>query len=109
MILVLVIVTAMVQARVTTVEIPVIRDIVCCKVDPALPPYQRKAVLFRAKMLHFEFVKGEAWGKGLRSPHPKPPPHQGNSHAAFGGRSWRRQPMPELEYDTLLQSTQKGP
>lgn len=36
-VLVLVIVTAMVQARVTTVEIPVIRDIVCCKVDPALP------------------------------------------------------------------------
>lgn len=33
-ILVLVIVTAVVQARVTTVEIPVIRDIVCCTVDP---------------------------------------------------------------------------
>ena len=44
-ILVLVIVTAMVQARVTTVEIPVIRDIVCCKVDPALSPYQRKSGL----------------------------------------------------------------
>ena len=43
-ILVLVIVTAVVQARVTTVEIPVIRDIVCCKVDPALSSYQRRAV-----------------------------------------------------------------
>ena len=43
-ILALVIVTAVVQARVTTVEIPVIRDIVCCKVDPALSSYQRRAV-----------------------------------------------------------------
>ena len=43
-ILALVIATAAVQARVTTVEIPVIRDIVCCKVDPALSSYQRRAV-----------------------------------------------------------------
>ncbi len=35
-ILVLVVVTAMVQARVTTVKVPVIRDIVCCKVDCCL-------------------------------------------------------------------------
>ncbi len=30
---------------------------------------------------------------------PAPLPLQGNSHAAFGGRSWRRQPMPPLELD----------
>ncbi len=36
MILVLVVVTAMVQAWVATVEIPVIRDIVCYTVDPVL-------------------------------------------------------------------------
>lgn len=42
-ILVLVVVTAMVQARVTTVKVPVIRDIVCYTVDPALSLYQKKA------------------------------------------------------------------
>jgi hypothetical protein len=42
-ILVLVVVTAMVQARVTTVKVPVIRDIVCYTVDPALPLTKRKA------------------------------------------------------------------
>jgi hypothetical protein len=42
-ILVLVIVPAMVQAWVTTVKVPVIRDIVCCKVDPALSLYQKES------------------------------------------------------------------
>ena len=68
----------MVQARVTTVEIPVIRDIVCCKVDPALSPYQRKSGLLEQNRSILNFYKAEVGGKGLRSPHPKPPPPQGN-------------------------------
>lgn len=47
-ILVLVIVTAMVQARVTTIEVPVIRDIVCCIADPQRFPVKES--------VHFEFA-----------------------------------------------------
>lgn len=59
---VLVIVTTVVQARVTTVEVSIIR------------------------------------GYGLSS---LPPTSSGSSHAAFGGRSWRRQPKLPYLYDVL--------
>lgn len=41
-------------------------------------------------------------GEGAAAPSPLHPYlYQGNSHAAFGGRSWRRQPMLSFEYDVL--------
>lgn len=104
-ILVLVIVTAMVQARVTTVEIPVIRDIVCCKVDPALSPYQRKSGLLEQNRSILNFYKAEVGGRDCGPLTPNPLLYRGISHAAFGGRSWRRQPMTEYVTDALLQLT----
>ena len=68
----LVIVTAMVQARVTTVEIPVIRDIVCCKVDPALSPYQRKSGLLERKCSILNFHKAELGGRACGPLTPNP-------------------------------------
>ena len=105
MILVLVIVTAMVQARVTTVEIPVIRDIVCCKVDPALSPYQRKSGLLEQNRSILNFYKAEVGGRDCGPLTPNPLLYRGISHAAFGGRSWRRQPMLETEPDALKKYT----
>lgn len=85
-ILVLVIVTAMVQARVTTVIVPVIRDIVCCTVDP---------------ICLFMKISSEMQGEGAAAPSPLHSyPYRGY-HAAFGGRSWRRQPMTSLALDVL--------
>lgn len=49
-------------------------------------------------------------GEGAAAPSPLHPYlYQGNSHAAFGGRSWRRQPMTLNEFDALTQSKQNGP
>lgn len=91
-VLVLVIVTAMVQARVTTVKVPVIRDIVCYTVDPALSLYQKKAfyssifkwgVFFmrypigQAFSRHFEFLEAESLGEGTAVPSPQTPSSTG--------------------------------
>lgn len=81
-ILVLVIVTAMVQARVTTVIVPVIRDIVCCTVDPIC--------------LLFCKISVKCKGKGLRPPHPCTPTPTGDITPPLagvpGGDSRRRCP-----------------
>lgn len=74
---VLVIVTAMVQARVTAVIIPVIRDIVCCKVDPALSPYQRKSGLLERKCSILNFYKAELGGRACGPLTPNPLLHRG--------------------------------
>lgn len=70
-ILVLVIVTAMVQARVTTVIVPVIRDIVCCTVDPIC--------------LLFCKISVKCKGKGLRPPHPCTPTPTGDITPPLAG------------------------
>lgn len=70
-ILVLVIVTAMVQARVTTVIVPVIRDIVCCTVDPIC--------------LLFMKISVKCKGKGLRPPHPCTPTPTGDITPPLAG------------------------
>lgn len=69
-ILVLVIVTAMVQARVTTVIVPVIRDIVCCTVDP---------------ICLFMKISVKCKGKGLRPPHPCTPTPTGDITPPLAG------------------------
>ena len=105
-VLVLVIVTAMVQARVGSVKVPVIRDIVCCTVDPIGKiwgggTFQRPPlVFFGVKYSILNFVGGNA-GEGTAVPSPLHPYLHRGCHAAFGGRSWRRQPMSVPAFDVV--------
>ncbi len=84
----------MVQARVTTVKVPVIRDIVCYTVDPALSPLPKR------KRFQFilNFSEAKLGGRGCGPLTPNPFLYRGY-HAAFGGRSQRRQPMLPYAYD----------